>query len=549
MARQQLGMFGQTQTSVFGANVFDGGALTANFDYNQHHTVDGNDNKVSEYTGYRRYLGGLGFFADDVGGFKVKGRVDVVDEKRMGGALGDSYSKVKNDGSGNPFNFSAGPHGSPDARGWVTPDGSGADILSNGQKGVFYNDGLAGLSEIIFTKRQSIISTATHKLGDGTMRFAFGYAHHAQDSFYEKSLYKANQNQYYLEASTQQMWGGNLINVGLNYRYEDLKSTGGTSDGTVNNGIDNYAYRVPGIFVQTYRAMFDDKLEVNGSVRLDDHNEFGSIVSPRLNVLWNHDKTDGSSLVSRFALGKGFRAPTSFFEQDHGILDTTRIVRQIDKPEISYNASYALSSSGDRLSWVASANWNRVKNVALLDPNQTDGAGNAITLFTSAKNPMTVLGVDLNATYKITANLTGTLGLEKTHYKFDPGTLPFARPEERVYLRLDYNQGPWDVFTRATWTGTQNLAKFGDYANTPRFNLDGTPKSDKSPSFWVVDARGEYLFHPQWSGFVGVDNVFDFQQSKKDSFLWIDSAGSIDVTNIWGPNRGRFVYTGLKFTL
>ncbi len=103
--------------------------------------------------------------------------------------------------------------------------------------------------------------------------------------------------------------------------------------------------------------------------------------------------------------------------------------------------------------------------------------------------------------------------------------------------------------TRAMWTGPMDLAKFYDYANHPRYNFDGTKKLDKSPSWWLVDLRGEYRLNKQWSGFLGVDNVFDFKQSDKESMLWVDAAGNIDVTQIWGPNRGRFIYGGVKFTL
>ena len=330
MAVQQFGSFGQMNTDLFGAKAFTGGALTANFNHNQHDTVDGDDNKVSEYTGYKRNIGGIGFFADDVGGFKFKGRFDVVDEKRMGGAMGTDYNGVKADGSGNPFDWSKGRNGSPNKSGWIDPS-TGAIVP--------YNDGRAGMSEIIFTDRQQFVSSATRKLGEGSLRFAFGYAKHKQDSFYEKAIYKADQAQYYLEASTQQPLGQTLVTAGINYRYEDLNSTGFDASGAANDGIDNYKYRTPGVFLQAYRAFFDGDIEVNGSVRYDDHNIFGGITSPRLNVLLNHTH----ELNSRFAVGRGFRAPTSFFEQDHGILDTSRIVRQVSKAEISDNASYTLS--------------------------------------------------------------------------------------------------------------------------------------------------------------------------------------------------------------
>ncbi|HTQ19083.1 TonB-dependent receptor domain-containing protein, partial [Mycobacterium sp.] len=90
------------------------------------------------------------------------------------------------------------------------------------------------------------------------------------------------------------------------------------------------------------------------------------------------------------------------------------------------------------------------------------------------------------------------------------------------------------------------LAKFYDYADTQRYNLDGTPKTDKSPSFWVVDLRVSYQWNKTFSTYVGVNNVFDYQQARKDSYLWVDSAGTLDVTHIWGPNIGRTLTAGAK---
>lgn len=542
MANQQFGSYGQWSTDLFGAKTFAGGALTANFNHNQHNTVDGDGNGVSEYTGFKRNLGGIGFFLDDVGGFKLKGRFDSVDEKRMGGAMGRNYAAVKADLSGNPFDWSRGQNGSPSAAGWYAHDAG--SVLP-------YDGGLGGMSEIIFTDRKQFVASATRKLGEGSMRFAVGAARHKQDSFYEGSIYKADQTQYYLEASAQQPFGATLVTAGLNYRYEDLKSTGFSySNGVANDGIDNYTYRTPGIFLQAYRALLDGVVEVNGSIRYDDHNVFGGITSPRLNVLWNHDH----ELNSRFAVGRGFRAPTSFFEQDHGILDDVAIVRNIKEAEISDNASYALSYAGDRLAWVASLNYNKISNMALLAPGSDGTAygypGETVTVFTSAQQPVTVVGGDLTATYKLTPQLEATVALERFSYRFsEPGTLAFARPETRAYLRLDYESGPWSGMLRGTWTGPMDLAKFYDYANNPRYNFDGTPKMDKSPAYWVVDLRGEYRLDKQWAVYLGADNLFDFKQSDKESMLWVDRAGNIDVTQIWGPNRGRFIYGGVKFTL
>ena len=233
-------------------------------------------------------------------------------------------------------------------------------------------------------------------------------------------------------------------------------------------------------------------------------------------------------------------------------MSDSKIVRQIDKPETSDNASYALSFSSDRFSWVASANYNRIKNFATLTAHQDDPSGSClacVTIFNSAPDPVTVKGLDWVGTYQATASTALSLGLEKFNYDFTPGTLNFARPEQRVYVTVDSNVGGWDLTGKLTWTGRQNLAKFYDYAGTQQYNLDGTPKPDWSSSFSVVDVRAEYRFDKHYSAFFGADNLFDYQQAKHDSYLWVDSAGNLDVTHIWGPNRGRYIYAGVRMAL
>jgi len=91
-----------------------------------------------------------------------------------------------------------------------------------------------------------------------------------------------------------------------------------------------------------------------------------------------------------------------------------------------------------------------------------------------------------------------------------------------------------------------DLKRFYDYENNPRYNLDGTPKLDKSPSYWMVDLNGRYKMDKSTSLIFGVNNVFDYVQTKDEDFLWVDSNGKIDVTHFWGPGRGRQLYAGIR---
>ena len=267
----------------------------------------------------------------------------------------------------------------------------------------------------------------------------------------------------------------------------------------------------------------------------------------RLNALYHHTP----KLSSRVSMGTGFRAPTSFFEQDHGILDTIRVVRTISQPEKSTNFSYALSFADDRLAVTGSYNFNRIKNFAILDPGQTDAAGDAVTLFTSATQPVTVQGVDINMSYLLTPSLRVLAAAEAFDYKFPAGTLIFARPKVKGYFGIDYDRGPLELTAKLVVTGPMDLRKFHDdgTGSQNRFNFDGTPKKDKSPAFATLDLRGEYKFNKTLALYAGVDNVFDYKQSDKESFLFVDSQGGEDVTHLWGPNRGRYIYAGLKLAI
>lgn len=528
-----IGSYGHRRLDGYAATAGERGALTANLHYSRHDGVDGDNNGVSEYTGYTRKLGDLGFFVDDIGGFRLKGRFDTIDEKRNGGALGTDYDAIKASRSGNPFDFSQGRNASPWTDGWVKP--------TDGSK-VNYTDGRTGLSEIVFTKRQSAYVTGEKRLGEAVLGLSAGYARHDQDSFYEGNIYKAKQNQAYLGATLKAPLAGGVWSALTDWRYEDLRSQATQANSTPANGLDNYTFRAPGIGIGANYAFFNDRLEAAINLRRDGHNVYGPQFAPRANLLWRHTEHANS----RFSSGMGYRAPTSYFEQDHGILETIVIRNATSGVEKSRNLMYTFDYQDETWKLLANAHVTRLSNLAYLDVGATE------SVLRSAAAPVTVKGADLQAGYQFTPKLSGSLGLERVFYDFPVGTLAFARPDKRAYLTLAWDSGPWDIFARGTWTGPQDLKKFyyrASNGTSQHYNFDGTPKPDRSPAFWTFDARVQYAIDKRWTLFAGADNLFDFKQSDKDGYLWVDANGTIDVTHIWGPNRGRFLYGGVRFEL
>jgi outer membrane receptor for ferrienterochelin and colicins len=533
------GSDGILRLSVNATRAFTGGALAFTATQQQQDSVDASGVGISQFTGFARGQLGAGLFLDDVGGFKVKARLDHLEETRMGGPLGTDYDGVRADRSGNPFDFSQGLNASPDRDRWIDP--------STGSLGAAYEDGRFGFAQIIKTRRDQVVATAQRNLDLGRLRFALGYAEHGQDSWYGGDAdYFGKQQQYYLESSLQTPLGATLLTTGVAYRYEDLHSRS-YSPNTLplpapSIDADAYQYRTPGIFVQAYRSALDDRLELNASLRYDDNNIYGAITSPRLNVLWHH--TD--ELASRLSAGTGYRMPTSFFELEHAVLQASSVDRSNAKAETSENLSYALNYAGDRFTGTFSLNHTRIHNLALFVADPVDDSA---LMLQPAQSAYTINNVDFLGSWQITARTALTVGAEAYQYDFNAadfqGSL-FARPDYRMSFAMEHLQGPLNLSLKATFTGPQDLARFYNYANNQRYDLNGSPKSGVSPSFWQVDLHARYQISKSVAAYLGVNNLLDYKQADKDSFLWIDPTGALDVTHIWGPILGRSVTAGIQ---
>jgi outer membrane receptor for ferrienterochelin and colicins len=537
--RAELGEDGSRKLDYFQGWVGKqkGQYLSINGQLRNHDAVDSNGNGVSEMAGYSRQLVGIGAGLGSIAGWDTRVRVDHVNEKRTGGigTQSTNFGHIKGSTTGNPFNWQKG--GSSYAGGWINP--------TTGEQ-IDYNGGLASMSELIDTKRTqgTLISEKTQ--GKDSYRMAAALAEHKQDSFYEGHTYNAIQTQSYLEGRWKHLLKDSAISTGVAYKTENHRSTGMDSNGVDNSGIDNYNYRVPSVFAQYDMLALNGDLEINLSARHDDHSVFGGITSPRMLMAYTHNP----DWTSRFALGKGYRAPTTFYEQDHGILDTTRIVKSSNLTyETAYNAAYNLTLQNDRTTWSSGITWTQIDNMAKIDSGATDDLDNSVTALSNASKPVTFTTLDTSIRYMMSPILHISGGLEYTQYGFEQSEEPlaFARPELRAFLGADVDSGPWEWRTRATWTGEMDLARFGNYADNQRYNLDGTPKLNKSPSYWMVDTRLGYNVDKAWKVYAGVNNLLDEVQTKKESPLWLDKEGAIDVTHLWGLTHGRHVFVGTEY--
>lgn len=405
-------------------------------------------------------------------------------------------------------------------------------------------------AEIIDVDRNEGTLKLTHATNSmlnlgATLSYALG----KQDSWYEGADYKNINEAFFYDVKTNINTNeSNLLTIGLDYKKETLRSKSHTFFELQGRESDSFDYHAPGMYIQDIWVP-NDNLEISSALRLnkivtdftdkdDKENEIDDvIIAPRIHVLWKHNP----SLDSRFAYGKGYRSPLTFFESEHGLLDDGFDL-DIDNLETSDSFTYSLNRNGEKSTTTLSGAWTKVKDIAFVD-----NSGSTPVLVNLDEKDVEVANIDASFGYKVTPDLKLGLVAEKYFYQNRYKKLLItAAVEERVSLLMDWDKGAWDVNSTLTWTGTRDLHDYGyeDHYNTFDGTNPGSKKDRYSPQFFTVDVNVSYELNKQTNLYFGAKNLFDYTQT--ESPLYFNSNGDFDVAHTWGPLQGRQLYAGLK---
>lgn len=412
-------------------------------------------------------------------------------------------------------------------------------------------------AEIIDTDREEGMLRWTRQLNDAgdNLQVTGSLVRHGQDSFYEGFDYRNDDDIVWLDARYSRGLGDSgLLSIGANLHREKMRSESDAlealqaEDPSVTG--DSFDYAMQGIYAQA-DVPWGDAVELSLAGRFDritaDYidqpggDEIArNLFSPRALLKWRH----GDQLVSRFSAGRGYRAPLSFFESDHGLLDAGYEVA-VDDLERSLSFGYALSYERTDFAATGSINTTTVDNLGFID---FDGARPVLR---NSDQEVRVDTFDLE--FSRTLGEHWTIGGGGELFRYDAAyRTTFAIPpiEERLRVFLDYAGHGWSGFLQATWVGSRDL---GRYDTADRFNVlspDGIlsdPKTSRAPAYVTLDARIERAIGDTWSVYVGANNLTGYNQAEdEENPLYFDGDGGYDVVHIFGPLRGRVVFAGVK---
>jgi hypothetical protein len=310
--------------------------------------------------------------------------------------------------------------------------------------------------------------------------------------------------------------------------------------------------RVPGVFAEyTYTPV--EELTLVSGIRLDHHNAYGTMVTPRFHLRYALTE----DWVTRLVAGRGFRSANIFAE---------------NAPAFASNRAVVLNRN-DTYGYGLEAAWNYGFNLThyfLVDYRE---ATVALDVYRTVFERQVAADLDSDPQQVRFLSLDG--GSYANSVQLEVNLKPLQQLETRVaYRYLDVRQrisGQWlqkplsakhralvnfQYTTPAEAPGDPHTAFdltvqwFGPKRiPSTASNPDGHRARERSPDFATLNAQVSQTFRQGFEVYLGAENLLGFRQD--DPILDARDPGSpyFDASLVWGPVSGRMVYAGVRYRL
>ena len=352
------------------------------------------------------------------------------------------------------------------------------------------------------------------------------------------------------------------FSAGVSYLYDDFleRGTWGAAPTEEEANPEEWARteHVPGAFLETTWTGHPRGMVVAG-LRVDQHNLWGTVVSPRLHARWS--ATEQTSL--KMVAGTGFRTPNVLMEE-LGVWASNRtwMVDGPLEPERGWNAGFNVTSKfklGYRdADFALDGYWTEFQNRAVVDLDADAHAVRIYNLGDRESRSLTAqaeLGwsvhrrVDMRLAYRYVHATTQRDGAEAQGTLVDPYV-----PQHRAFTQWSYSSkandrgASWMGDLTVQWVGPQRIPR-------PDADFDDRPASDFEDDFVVVNGQISRVFAPGIDLYLGVENILNYRQQNpivaaqlayEDGQMFQEN---MDASLVYGPIFGRMVYVGGRLTL
>ena len=352
------------------------------------------------------------------------------------------------------------------------------------------------------------------------------------------------------------------FSAGVSYLYDDFleRGTWGAASTDLSATPEEWARteHVPGAFLETTWTG-NPRGTVVAGLRVDQHNLWGTVVTPRLHARWS--ATEQTSL--KMVAGTGFRTPNVLMEE-LGVWASNRtwFVDGPLEPEKGWNAGLNVTSKFKLLyrdaDFALDGYWTEFQNRAVVDLDADAHAVRIYNLGDRTSRSLTgqaELGWsvhrrwDMRLAYRYVRATTERDGAATAGTTIDPYV-----PQHRAFTQWSYHskanerQAQWNADFTLQWVGPQRIPR-------PDATLDARPASEFERGFAVVNGQISRVFAPGIDVYLGVENILNYRQQSPivgwDLAYTDDQAfqRNMDASLVYAPIFGRMVYVGGRLTL
>ena len=373
--------------------------------------------------------------------------------------------------------------------------------------------------------------------------FQSAYSKHNQESFFGIRDYNISHVSYY----------SNLIfNSIITNTKHKFKTGLNFSRDIYSENIDTDLYnRTDDVFGMFFEYTYDnlENLNLVAGLRLDNHNNIGTFLSPRLHLRYQKNETP---TIFRISVGQG-RKVGNIFAENQNIFASNRTIQIFPsngsiyglKPEIAWNYGLSITRNLNL--------FNRSADI-ILDFYNTTFLNQVVADFEklnyiqfynlSGKSFSKSFQIELNykASNKISTRIAYKNENVKVSYRDGFKRKPL-RPYSRFFFNIEYNtvstngKGWRNDFTYNI-VGKQRVP-----ANL--LDLNGFVAS----SYNIINFQTAKVFSPKFELYLGGENLLNVRQ--KNPIIAADNpfGRNFDASLVYAPVFGRFLYSGIRFNL
>ena len=381
---------------------------------------------------------------------------------------------------------------------------------------------------------------------------------HEHESYYGFNQHDGEEKSFYANLIYQSIIGNtsHKFKSGLSFLYDDFDEQLQVSQGIILPGFSavgavNFDRKevVPGAF---FEYSYDDlkKFSAIAGVRVDEHNLFGTIFTPRLHLKYNLTNTT----TLRASAGKGTRV-ANILSENSGVMASSRafVFSNLQaneaygfKPDVAWN--YGLNFSQDFTldyrsgSIVIDYYFTDFKNQVVLDLDKTAREARFMGLNGKSYSHSLQFQVDYQLMRRFDLRMAYRWLDVKTDYTEGLLMKPLIS-EHRAFVNLAYaTKDKWKFDFTIQWLGPQRIPDTSQ-------NLPENQLTEYSPDYVLMNTQITKDFGDKWSVYLGVENIGDFKLdnpivSANDPF-----GNEFDASMVWGPIFGRMAYAGFRFRI